>query len=211
MTAAPLDEPARMSSWFAITVPREWFELDVMPASRDASIKSMVYDRTRQVPELRDSRAAIVKLLREFARDAWDAGAVYCASLVEPTSDGPITASLTVTMIDSPSGPDESSGVDRLLDSLGASAAGKGLQRTVTTTTLPGVGEVARTYGVEDVALPDGRNLRCVLMQTFVPLPGGALALVSASSPVLWLEESLLDLFDAVTGTFRVFVVEEGE
>lgn len=190
---------------FSITVPDSWFEVDTRPATRDASIKSLVYERVREQPDMREARPAIVKLLREFAERASAAGAVYCACMVHPTDEGPITASATITLIDSPgSAAAAPLTVDRLLDELSNRDAQGRITTQLTVAALPEVGEVARSYGVEDLQLPDGRTLRSVVMQTFVPLPGrDELALVSCSSPVLDLEDQLLDLFDAVTSTFR--------
>jgi hypothetical protein len=188
---------------FAVTVPQDWFEVDLVPSTRDASIRSLVYQQTRQVPELRNMRSDIVRLVQEFAARASDAGAVYCACFVRPTEAGPVTGSVTVTVIDSPPGPaDGTPAVDRLLGTLSGPDAPAAT--TVTVAALPHFGEVARTYGIEDVTLPDGHIVRSVVMQTFIPLDGGKLALVTGSSAVLWLEESLLELFDAVTSTFRL-------
>jgi hypothetical protein len=61
--------------------------------------------------------------------------------------------------------------------------------------------------------MPEGSGwIRTVLMQTFIPVPGPhrkQVALVTASSPILPLATELLDLFDAVTSTFR-FTPEPG-
>jgi hypothetical protein len=67
-----------------------------------------------------------------------------------------------------------------------------------------------RTSGVEDVELPDGSGwIRSVVMQTIIPVPDTEkVTMVTLSSPSLALAEEFLDLFDAVTGTFR-FVTDE--
>jgi hypothetical protein len=80
--------------------------------------------------------------------------------------------------------------------------------RKVTTVDIPGVGTAARTYGIEDIPVPDDalkRTIRAVLMQTFIPVPGqeGKVALVAGSSQVLDLADSFFDIFDAITSTFR--------
>jgi hypothetical protein len=78
--------------------------------------------------------------------------------------------------------------------------------RRVTTVEIPETGLAARTFGIEDVAVPgDSRTVRAVLMQTFIPLPGhdDKVALVAGSSSVVDRADSFLDVFDAVTSTFR--------
>ncbi|GAA2607749.1 hypothetical protein GCM10010304_68190 [Streptomyces roseoviolaceus] len=80
--------------------------------------------------------------------------------------------------------------------------------RRVTTVEIPEVGPAARTYGVEDVPVPEGdsRTLRMVLTQTYVPVPGTTdqVVLISGAGPVLDLAEAFHDIFDAVTSTFRI-------
>jgi len=79
---------------------------------------------------------------------------------------------------------------------------------SVTTVEIPEVGACARSYGVEDVQVDSG-FIRTAFMQTFVPVPGvNKVFIVSASSPVVALAAELHDLFDAVTGTFRLVDLE---
>ncbi len=203
-SAAPLPGTA-----FALTVPASWFELDLRPQTRDGAIRALVDARIRGQAELADHRQSVVKLLRGQARRAWEAGAVYCACMVEPTDEGPITAAVTVSIVEAPIGAGAAE--DRLtplLERLHAKqAAGPDDTWTrVEVVRIDGAGESARTAGVEDVDLPDGSGwVRTVLMQTFVPLPDGQrVALVTCSSPVLPLADVLLDLFDAVSSTLRL-------
>jgi hypothetical protein len=193
---------------FAITVPETWFEIELRPTVREESTRSMVYERVKDQPELREHRATIVRVLLEFSERAWNSGARYCACMVEPTTDGPITTSVTVTIIDAPpntSGEQDTHRVDAVLDAFAptGSVAPKDAP-SLTVATLPKVGETARMYGKETVDVGEGHRIESVFMRTFVPIPNSTqLALISAASPVLWLEEELLDLFDAVTGTFQ--------
>lgn len=194
----------RSTTGFALTVPESWFEIELRPAFRDDAIRALVYERTQQQPELREHRATIVRILREFAERAWESGALYCGCFVQPTLEGPITGSVTVTIIDAPPGDTASDRVTAVLDAL-APAGSVAVKQTpnLTIAMLPAAGEAARSYGQETVELADGQSLRTIAMQTFVPIPeSSGLALISASSPVLWMDEELLDLFDAVTGTF---------
>jgi len=94
----------------------------------------------------------------------------------------------------------------------------------VSTVELPHAGIAARTCGVQDVADPDStpdaapnpapaaaccrgpvRSVRVVIMQTHVPVPDvNRVAVVTCSSPAVAVAPALLDLFDAITGTFRL-------
>jgi hypothetical protein len=192
---------------FSITVPETWFEIDVDPATRSASINELVRARTRGVPALAARRDEISQVLRAAAREAAAAGAVYCGVMVEAVEGTGLTASVTVSLLPAADGAVR-------LDTAGAIAATLSEKRArtpddtwtrVTVAELPRVGPAARSTGVEDVEMPDGSGwIRATLMQTFVPAPGGeGVALISCSSPNIVLVEPLHDLFDAVTGTFQ--------
>ena len=62
----------------------------------------MIEQQVRDVPELRTHRTALSRLLRGQADTAWRAGTSFCASMVEPTEDGPITASVAVLVVPAP-------------------------------------------------------------------------------------------------------------
>lgn len=195
---------------YAIRVPGSWFEVDVRPATRAASAADLVNARITDLPELRERRADIVKLIRRQAADAWDAGAVYCAVMAEPVADGLLPACVTVSFVAGPADA-RSDAEDRLGPLLTPlkprPAKGEDDPWTeVATLELPEAGPAARSYGVEDVEDGHGRAVRVVTMQTFVPLRDvNRVAIVSCASPAVEIAPALLDVFDAITGTFRLF------
>lgn len=195
---------------FSVAVPPSWFELDLAPATRDASLAALVEQRVRDVPDLREHRSTVARLLRQQAQQAWDAGARFCACMVEPTDDGPITASATVSVVAGPLGlaPGDQAYLDALLAPLAVKLPGgeDDTWRSVSTVELPGGLTGARTCGVEDVDLPqDAGWVRVVQLLQLVPVPGvNRVVLLSCSSPVLPLADELLDLFAAVADTLRV-------
>ena len=191
---------------FSITVPANWFEIDVHPDTRNSAINALVTERTRAVPALYEHRSALVRALRSAARNAHSNGAAYCGAMVEGFDTALMTASITVSIVQA---PDVDAGPDAIRDQLRAipRRGDDAPWRQVEQADLPHVGTVPRTRGVEDVVLPDGAGwIRAALMQTFVPFPGPALtrvALITGSSPILPLAAEFLDLFDAITSTFR--------
>ena len=195
---------------FSVSVPPTWFELELAPATRDSALARLVAERVRDSPELREHRSTITRLLRQQAREAWEAGARFCACLVEPTEDGPVTASATVSVVAGPLGlpPGEQSYLDALMAPLATKqAVGEDdTWRSVTSVVLPGGLTGARTWGVEDVDLPqDAGWVRVVQLLQLVPVPGvNRVVLLTCSSPVLPLAEPLLDLVAAVADTLRV-------
>lgn len=193
-----------MTVAFALSVPDSWFELDVSRTTRDANIKLLVERRVREQPELWEHRAALVRLLRRQARDAADAGAIYCACFVMVLEESVIPGALTVSAIPAPPG---GAALDVVAQHLPAREAtddgGTWMSRSIVD--LPNVGRVPRSQGVIDVDVPDGSgSIRSLVMHTFVPLEDGRLLLVAAASPAVDLAEPLFDLFDAVTATLSL-------
>ncbi|GAA1936056.1 hypothetical protein [Nocardioides marmoribigeumensis] len=192
---------------FALTVPESWFELDLAPATRDDAVRRLVEDRLRGQQELWEARQGVMRILREEAATAWDSGAAYAACLVHPTDEGPITASLTVSLVRGPVGAEDTQDLLGTLETVPRTDDGR-----FTSVTAVRLGDApadcARSYGVDDLPVAGG-YVRTVFMQTFVRVPGmNKYFVVSAGSPVVALAEDLLDLFDAITGTFRVVPLE---
>lgn len=201
--------PALDGVGFSLRVPDSWFRLEVDPRTRRAALEELVTRQVREVPQLRAHRTTVARIVREQAQQAWDSGVAFCACLVEPTEDGPVVASVTVSVLSALTGVG-STGTDRLV-ALAApftpqvGLGGAGCWREVSTVDVPGVGPAVRARGVQDVALPEDTGvLRVVLLQTIAPLPRSRALLVTCSSPVLALTEALLDVFDAVSGTLQV-------
>lgn len=195
---------------FAITVPMTWWEFDLHPATRDDSVRRLLAQRVRENPALAEHREVLGRFLRKAARDAYESGAVYIGCMAQNFGRLPLTASLTVSLVGArtPDGTVLAADPASIVAGLRPKEAARegDTWRRVTTVEIPETGLAARTFGIEDVAVPgDSRTVRAVLMQTFVPLPGhdDKVALIAGSSSVIDLADSFFDVFDAVTSTFR--------
>ncbi len=200
--------PGGGATAFSIMVPDTWFEIDLHPATRKQSIDALVRARTRGVPELYEQRGTIAKVLRDAAREASSSGAVFCAVMVEAVEGAGLTASVTVSVLPSPvEGSAAPTAVPAIMAKLSEKQASSATDTwaKVTLVEIPGVGQAARSYGVEDIDMPGGAGwVRATTMQTFVPVPGSPqVVLVGCSSPNTVLVDALHDLFDAISGTFR--------
>ncbi|GGS88547.1 hypothetical protein [Streptomyces violaceus] len=197
---------------FSLAVPESWWEFDVRPEGREATIRALVDERVREMPELAAYRADVSSMLRRMAKDAHDSGALYLGCMAENFDGIPLSATVTVSVL----GARNKQGVALSTDPRAIAESLRTITphregdawRRVTTVEIPEVGPAARTYGVEDVPVAEGdsRTLRMVLTQTYVPVPGTAdqVVLISGASPVLDLAEAFHDIFDAVTSTFRI-------
>ncbi|MFF8548567.1 hypothetical protein ACF07Z_17015 [Streptomyces albidoflavus] len=196
---------------FSLAVPDSWWEFDVRPQGRDATVRTMVDERVRETPELAPYRNDLTAMLRRMAKDAHDSGALYLGCMAENFDSVPLSATVTVSVVGARNQEGAALSTDprAIAESLRTITPRRegDAWRKVTTVDIPGVGPAARTYGVEDVpvAQGDNRTLRMVLTQTYIPVPGTTdqVILVSGASPVLDLAEAFHDIFDAVTGTFR--------
>ena len=195
---------------FSLTVPMTWWEFDLHPATRDDSVRRLLARRVKENPALAEHRDVLGRFLKKAARDAYESGAVYIGCMAQNFDRLPLTASVTVSLVgarDAEGRPLPADPASIVAGLRPKEAAREGdTWRKVTTVEIPETGLAARTYGVEDVAVPgDPRAVRAVLMQTFVPLPGrpGQVALVAGSSSVVDLADAFFDVFDAVTSTFR--------
>lgn len=195
----------------SLAVPESWWEFDIRPEGREATVRLLVDERVRAVPELARYRAELSTLLRRMARDAYDSGALYLGCMAENFGGVPLTATVTVTVLSA----ENAQGVALSTDPQAVAQSLRTITprrdgdawRKVTTVEIPEVGVCARTYGVEDMPVEQGdpRTIRMTLTQTYVPIPGRPeeIVLVSGASPVLDLAEAFHDIFDAVTSTFR--------
>lgn len=193
---------------FVLTLPVGWYELDVAPATRNASINALVRDRVAASPELKPARDGMVRVLTRIAREAAASGAVYCAAMVEDAGGAPMSAAVTVTVI--PDRPGSSTTTDPVAAIVSTLTPKTAKHRDDTWCTVETIrsGDVraARSFGVEDVQAPEGGGwVRAVTMQTFVPVPGASsVAVVSCSSPNVSLAEPMIDLFEAISSTFSL-------
>ncbi|MBZ6193432.1 hypothetical protein KVH07_10890 [Streptomyces olivaceus] len=195
----------------SVSVPDSWWEFDIRPEGREATIRALVDERVNETPELAPYRSDLTAMLRKMARDAHDSGALYLGCMAENFEGVPLSATVTVSVLGAKNQQGVALSTDprAIADSLRTVTARRegDAWREVTTVDIPEVGPAARTYGVEDVPVAPGdrRTLRMVLTQTYVPVPGTTdqVVLVSGASPVLDLAEAFHDIFDAVTGTFR--------
>jgi hypothetical protein len=194
---------------FRLTVPASWYELELTPEAAGPALRAAVRSRARSDPRLRDQGQRLVSELLKVVRAAQQRGAIYVAGMFEAYDGVPVIASVMVSAVVRP--PGETGDVLSQLGSMGSREAEEqgGTWRRVLPVDLPKAGPAGRVVGVEDLPVSDDVAVRYVVMHTVIPIPGtdGALV-VTCGSPSLPLANELLDLFDAISGTFQ-FVASE--
>lgn len=187
---------------FSLAIPASWYELDLNPRTRNKSISETIYQRTLEVPQLRDLRSELTSYLRKLAAQAWDNGARFCAAFAMPVGDGLIMGAFTVTLLPAApnSGGDPLENVIEELNKEEPSRA-EGLWKQMSAVELPEIGMVARQFGVENTQIDaKGTYVKHVFMHTFITRPEGVV-LISASSPAVDLSDQLFELFAMVSDT----------
>lgn len=188
-TSSTSPENPGLSSGFSLSVPDSWWEFDIRPEGRDATVRGLVDERIREVPELAEYRGDLAAVLRKMAKDAYDSGAVYMGCMAENFDGVPLTATLTVSVLGARNKQGVALSTDprAIAESLGTVTARRegDAWRSVTTVDIAQVGVAARTFGVEDVPVAQGdtRTLRMVLTQTYIPVPGTTDQVVLVSEP----------------------------
>jgi hypothetical protein len=197
---------------FRIRVPPSWFQFDAWRASRTADLARLVDARITHEPQLGQYRGALLGLLREFAEDAQRRGALLCAVTADPVANaGNLLASLMVFRTEGSADPKQNT-VEGIAAGITAHEGGEGngSWRRVHVIELP-AGRAVRVSGV-DVVHEGTAELDAVVMHTLwpVPAPGGGVFDVVLTSPQTQLADAMLDLFDAISGTFT-WVENEAE
>ena len=203
-----LDTP-QTNLTFQLTIPPSWMEFDLAPATRDQAIREAVEDRVRDIPTLWRRRSDIVRYIRAVARDAWDNGARYCATFVEPAGDGLILGALTVTVLP----PVKATGRTTISDLLRETDKGPinradGEWRMTEPLEIAGAGRAVRQWGVQAIAPKNlSGSAPFVFTHTFVPT-ANAVLLVSCVSPSADVADPLLALFAEVTDSLILTAAE---
>ncbi|MBX6721827.1 MAG: hypothetical protein IRY92_01105 [Dactylosporangium sp.] len=190
---------------FAVRLPESWVELDIWRATRTGDVPRLVAAQVAANPALAPYRGLAVRLIRDLARRAERAGAVFLATTVDGSvSDGVLTATIMAFYTQGPDDPDERT-VERMAAQLTAvsPSSASPYWRRVEIVNLA-AGRAVRVLGVEPADVDGRGTVDCVTMQTLIPLPdGGGVLNIACCSPQIALAEPMLDLFDAITGTLE--------
>lgn len=183
---------------YALALPEGWVRLDLDPTTQQTSVEALVEERVRRSPELAPRRRQIRRTLLAEARAATEAGAVDAALLSEVIEGLPVTAALTVSLLDAPPSGG-GSGVAALMAGLAGTGGSAG---AVSREKLPH-GPAVRLRMSQALPGPGGTRREVETVQFFVPTPAQDLfAVLSFSTPTPEVVEELVLFFDAIAATF---------
>lgn len=206
---------------FTVTVPANWYQLDLDPRTRTETIAQLVEDRlgADRTDVLRQIRRELTRMLRQYARQAASHGAIYAALMDQVVEGLSLSASLLIAVGEAPrdaadrpvldpaelgrilAGQTEDSGADdRSADDRGAD----GTERPAADLVEIRAGTAARLRRTTNsgFAGSDGSTVLTAETQYFVPVPGTDKVLaMTFSTPNLSVRPALEELFDAIART----------
>ncbi len=197
---------------YGLRFPVSWWNLDLDPSTRDASIRRRIEAglgddaRARATPEERAGLDALIRAARRGAKEAHARGALQLAGMFDLLEDGSaLIGNVMVLCVNLPEGA--SPDLTELMLAYAVHGArnplGKGTRaRQNDIIELPRVGPAGRATSVEDIDFYGRGWARVAIMQTLVPLPGtDSLLVVAGTTPNLTLVDPFFDMFDAITST----------
>ncbi|MFF3437694.1 hypothetical protein [Streptosporangium sp. NPDC002721] len=202
---------------FVLDVPDSWTDLDlsgsVLAETRAAALA--LAGSPREQIAVND----LFRQAREISRAARRRGALFAAGTAVMFDDGLFLGYAMVFAVTVPPGRELTLPVlaaqlsPPAVSGPGSHARGGGgepANRTVSSVTLPDIGQVARITGTEEAPLTADISIRMLTMHTVVPIPGSArdYLIVTCASPNLPLAGEVYELFDAISGTFRFLPAE---
>ncbi|MFI9048250.1 hypothetical protein [Streptomyces sp. NPDC053427] len=189
---------------FSMRVPENWVEFDLAHESL-AKLRAKLVAQVGTDKLTREGVNDLFRTAREVLDGARRRGALYAAGAFHNYDDGLLLANTMVFGVTPAPGlrMDLQDLVRQLTPTAGPAKEGA-VARKVTLETIPEVGQVGRVVGIEEARVTDEVTVKLLVMHTVIPLPDDdRVLIVTCTSPNLTLTEELLDLFDAISGTFR--------
>ncbi|MFE3549688.1 hypothetical protein ACFXN2_13530 [Streptomyces kronopolitis] len=211
MTQPVTQHSAGAPAGYTLRFPDSWWQLDLDPSTRDASIRRRIESEVEQAPQLsREQVDALIRTTRRIAREAHAQGALRASGMLRilRAGSGPLVLSATTVVLRISVPEDESEDLADLVMAagmqLGTAAEGSGLPPgEVELVDLPHVGAVGRISRIEDVD-HHGKPVPTAVRHTLIPVPNSRDYLVLASStPNVDLADQFYDVFDAIAESFR--------
>ncbi|MEV4758828.1 hypothetical protein AB0J86_27540 [Micromonospora sp. NPDC049559] len=205
MTTAGAATTATAPTGFELRTPVEWVDFAMADEASENRIAHDVWTRAREAGLTESQAGEFTESVRRSVRHARRSGARHAAGVFQLYEDGPLTATVLVSVVTPPASGD----VLGALTAVRQPEQGDGTWRRVGTAEIDGIGTVGRVHGIQDLTL-DERTMRCAVMHTVVPLPGSPdVLVVTGSSPNVAEADELFELFATITGTLRLTRGEE--
>lgn len=181
-----------------LILPPAWFELDLEPSRRRASIDQMVAERTGSADRTAFTDD-LALLLERHAAEAYERGAVRASMFSQELGGEHVAAALMVLVVPGQGDTDGPADDGR---TLAWGLAGALRQEGATEVRRLPAGPAVRVRRRLLSAIPGGKEVPVESVQYFVPFPDGDhLVLLNFSTPNLALADAFAEVFDAMAET----------
>ncbi|MGW4464937.1 hypothetical protein [Micromonospora sp. NPDC004704] len=196
----PTSTAAPAPTGFRLRTPDDWVDFSLADEASENRIALDVWTRAREAGLTESQAGEFTESVRRSVRQARRSGAVHAAGTFQVYEDGPLTATVLVSVVTPPATGD----VLGALTAVQHPTQADGTWRRVSTAQIDGIGTVGRVHGIQHVTL-DEATVRSAVMHTVVPLPGSTdVLVVTGTSPNVAEADELFELFDTITGTLRL-------
>ncbi|MFJ4827289.1 hypothetical protein ACIP5L_28890 [Streptomyces bacillaris] len=205
-TAPPPSVPLR----YLLGVPKTWWNFDLDPSTRDASIGRRFRAGLKGADVDPSVADRMVRAGRKAAREAHARGALQLSGILEVLGGGTTLIATTMVLRLSPP-PEAAPDLSQLMTSYAVHTARNPLARAAGGSVgkaefieLPHAGQAGRVTYLEDVDFYGKNWARMAIMQTVVPVPGtDDFLIIASSTPCLAFTDEFFGVFDAISGTLR--------
>lgn len=197
---------------FSMAIPDGWERLDLTGKGRRDYARAQAQRAVEQMPALAGKRKVIENSLYHELTSSWAKGVRYGAAMAQPTADGILDASITVSVLPEPPHHEDESvfeAISATVHENDEDSDGDD-ESDVSMINLPQAGRAVRVYGHRTLHPgEDSRSFKYSVLQTFVPF-GGRVVMVMGFTFSSDVEDQLFELFDLITGTLSVWI-ERGD
>lgn len=191
---------------FSMDIPADWKVMDFSRRGRQDYAKEQSMRIIEQVPALHIYRKKLEDTLFKELTSSWAMGVRYGASLAVPTTDGLLSASITVSVLPPPPGQENVSVFDAIAATVHQNdeESSGDSESDISQVSIPEAGMALRVLG-HRVLRPQeaSQGVKYSIFQTYVPF-GGRIVLVMGQTFCMDVETQLFELFDLITGTLSL-------
>ncbi|WP_295909837.1 hypothetical protein [uncultured Bifidobacterium sp.] len=193
---------------FSMAIPDDWERMDLTGRGRRDYARVQAQRVAEQIPALASKRKVIENSLYHELTSSWAKGVRYGAAMTQPTADGILDASITVSILPEPPHHDEESvfeAISATVHENDEDSDGDD-ESDVSMINLPRAGRAVRVLGHRTLHPGEGSSsLKYSILQTFIPF-GGRVVMVMGFTFSSDVEDQLFELFDLITGTLSVWL-----
>ncbi|OZG50594.1 hypothetical protein BOCO_0194 [Bombiscardovia coagulans] len=193
---------------FSLDIPSDWECMELSRQGRRKYAQQKATEVVEKFPSLSIYQKKLEDTLYKELTSSWSMGVRYGASMSTPTTDGLLSASVTVSVLPEPPRRDDISTFDAIVATIHENddeSQGDD-ESDISQVVLPQAGKAIRVLG-HRVFRPNGvsKAVPYSVFQTYLPY-AGRVVLVMGMTFCTDVEDLLFELFELITSTLTVWI-----